>query len=145
MSSTLLDVAYGYLQIGPLSALSSPDRPANDPLEFASVHNSVIYVQVGTHTGQVELDVTVVRDLQERSFGSAAWEELLYPVEERELRATSFHGLNESFRLFLPQEWVVARVRIVSERYSEAAERSVTGQQVDPLEHVRVEFAPGSE
>lgn len=141
MRSTLVDVAYGYLQIGPLSALSSPDRPINDPLEFASVHNGVIYVQAGTHTGQVELDAAVVRELPDRRFGSAAWEEVLYPIDERELRVTSFYGLNESFQLLLPRAWTIARVRIVSEHYSEAAERSVTGQQADPLEHVIVEFA----
>ena len=141
MPTAIIDVAYGYIQVGPVTALVSSDRPANDPTEFASVHAGVLYIQAGTHTGQVELEVAVLEELADRRFGRAAWEEVTYPISERQLEVSSFYGLTDDFTIELPA-WIAARIRVVSERYIEASESSVHGEPLDPLEHVLVEFAP---
>jgi hypothetical protein len=140
-------VAYGYLLIGNLEAITSPELELSGAPDFAGVvTDGLIHVQAATHTGDVLLDVTILDGMTNRRTGrGAAAETLLLPLLSRKLVVSTFWGLVEGCEVELPEQWTAARVRITSPRYAEVHAREMEylpDPPADP-EEIVIEFAPG--
>ncbi|WP_433555965.1 hypothetical protein ACQPWY_26805 [Pseudonocardia xinjiangensis] len=147
MLHVLAGVSYGYLLIGNLEAINSPELEVRGAPEFAEViAEGLVHVQAATHTGDVLLEATVgdgLTDLR-RKRGMVS-ETLLMPLLTQNVVVTTFWGLVEGFEIVLPEEWNAARVRVTSPRYAEIHDRE-TAYLPDPpndAEEISLEFAPG--
>ncbi|WP_433280344.1 hypothetical protein ACQPZA_11450 [Pseudonocardia xinjiangensis] len=147
LSPVVTYVAYGYLLIGNLDSITSPELDTRSAPDFAEVvTEGLIHVQAATHTGDVLLDVTILDGMTDRRTGrGAAADTLLLPLLSPTIVVSTFWGLVEGCEVELPEQWTAARVRITSPRYAEVAAREreyLPGPHADP-EEILVEFAPG--
>jgi hypothetical protein len=140
-------VSYGYLLIGNLEAITSPELEVGDAPDFAKViAEGLIHVQAATHSGDVLLEATVVDGLTDRK-GSKGMESetLLMPLLDQKVVVSTFWGLVEGLEVVLPEQWTAARVRITSPRYTEVHNREMAYLPDPPSdpEEILMEFAPG--
>lgn len=132
-----LSVAYGYLELGSLDAFAA--RGYSSPSGFISVTDELVTVATGTHTGVVDLEVSIGEDVERREEFPGQRDEVELPIDDHNIHVGTFHGLDETFHLLLPEDWMVARVRAFSERFDEA--QSSGGHTLTPPELVRIDFS----
>lgn len=147
MPRAIAGVSYGYLLIGNLAAIASPELDMGDAPDFAKVvTEGLIRVQAATHTGDVLLEATVLDGMTNRRRSKGAEvETLLLPLLGRNVVVSTFWGIVEGCEVELPEQWTAARVRITSPRYTEVYAREMDylpDPPTDP-EEILVEFAPG--
>jgi hypothetical protein len=106
-----------------------------------SVRENVARIQAGTHTGNVDVEITVVQELSAPAEGRAARGEAELVLVDHQLFASTFHGPADGIEVNLPDAWAATRMRATSPQYFEASEDGEV-DELDPPERIVLEFAP---